>query len=703
LLDVRTRWRAGQATLALAGLLALIALTRPLAAGGTSPRLRLAFVVVLGLGLGAAALLSSLRGRGAAEHLALYALLVLGLDGLGQMLASAGWPAWPLMALLVAAVAVAETQALALAVAALAALLTVADVARAGFAAWPSAVAATAGYAGMVAVISLALRGEKRRLSATLAELARLKSGIDHLDEAERAEGRQARPDTLRNATVEARRSRQLERDHELYEDLARLAVVARASLGAHAIVYFAIDRDQGQAFLRAADGPSLDADTVMPLNQDPFAFVLERGQPFYATDFPRLLSDLPYYRPRVKVGSLLALPVWTAEVIAGVLVADRLEVQSLTGGEPDLLAAFAGLFGDAILRARAAQRREEMEVETRAAYDVSRRLAGMTQPAQLHRHLLRSAEELLPFEAGAVVIGDDAGTRYRLESASGWAAAFQGREVARAEKTWTAWVLASAEAAFLLDHVAGARERMPVLVLDEGAGRAESLLAVPLRARDRNLGALVLTGRRGAFTASAARVLGILANQAAATLSVIQLKEKHKGLAEHDGLTGLFNRRAFDDHLTRAIAREDRQNGRFTLLLADVDHFKKLNDTYGHPAGDAALASVARVLGRTLRKGDLAARYGGEEFAVILPGTDQKGAVAMAERVRRALERERLTFEGARLSLTASFGAALWPDDGREAEALLSAADRALYAAKQGGRNRVVAAAQLTVAAGGA
>ena len=340
------------------------------------------------------------------------------------------------------------------------------------------------------------------------------------------------------------------------------------------------------------------------------------------------------------------------------------------------------------------------MEVEFKAAYDVSRKLAVMTLPAQIHRHLLRSAEDLVPFEAAAVAMLDDANTRYTLESASGWAAAFQGREVARMEKTWTAWVLASAEESFLLDHVASARDRMPILVLDEGGGRAESLLAVPLRARSRNLGALVLTGPRGAFTASAARVLGILANQAAATLSVIQLKERHRDLAAHDGLTGLFNRRAFDDYLARAIAREDRQGGRFALLLLDLDHFKKLNDTYGHPAGDAALVAAAHLLERMLRKGDLAARYGGEEFAAILPGSDEAGALKMAERVRQALERERPVFEGARLAVTASFGAAVWPDDGRDAAALLAAADRALYAAKQAGRNRVAAASQLTVGA---
>ena len=151
-----------------------------------------------------------------------------------------------------------------------------------------------------------------------------------------------------------------------------------------------------------------------------------------------------------------------------------------------------------------------------------------------------------------------------------------------------------------------------------------------------------------------------------------------------------------------RPVGRDRRQRGpragkqperRFALLLLDLDHFKNLNDTYGHPAGDAALRSLARLLTQHLRKGDQAARYGGEEFVVILPGSDEERSLLAAERLRSALEKHRFVFEGARIPLTASLGVAVWPADGREPEALLSAADRALYAAKQGGRNRVVAA----------
>ena len=177
-----------------------------------------------------------------------------------------------------------------------------------------------------------------------------------------------------------------------------------------------------------------------------------------------------------------------------------------------------------------------------------------------------------------------------------------------------------------------------------------------------------MLTGPRGTFDASSRRVLEILANQAAATIQLIKDKEQQRQLAVRDGLTGLYNRRAFDELLAAAIANEDRRPRRLPRpRLLDLDHFKKLNDTYGHPAGDAALRSLARLLDQHLRKGDQAARYGGEEFVVILPGSDAERSMRAAERLRAALEKHRFVFEGARIPLTASLGVAVWPGDGRE------------------------------------
>jgi len=704
ILDIRVRWKAGRAALAAAGVLAAVAAFRPLAPGAR-PATRLAVTLALGLGVAGTAFLASLKGRGRAEQLAFYAFLVLSLDAIGQIVAPLGWPVGPILALLVAAVTIAESLLVALGIVALTCFLTAADALATPVTGWRPAVAACAGYALLVLGVSRALTGEKRRLATALADLARLRHDIGLLDEVDTGGGAPvtAAALTLRDVSGAGRVARQMDRALELKQALTKLTAVARESLTAHAVLYFEADRGRDAAYLRAWAGPpSILPDCGLPLGSDPFAFVLDRGQSFYATDFKRLLWSLPYYRSEVRVGTLLAVPVKAGDIVIGVLVADRLEIQSLTEREPDRLQEFAELVSDAIQRERASLSREEIGAEFKAVYEVSRRLAAISDPAPLRKLLLRSAREIVPLEAAAVVMVDDAGTRYVVEEVQGWAREFQGREVALSERTWAAWVLRSAQEPCLLGDTAGGESRMPVLVLDEGPARAPSLLAVPLRNRDRTLGAMVLMGRRGAFDASASRVLGVIANQAAASLAVIRLKERHKRLAARDGLTQLYNRRAFDEHLAKARAREERQGGRFAVLLLDIDHFKKLNDTFGHPAGDAALKHTARVLEDHLRQGDEAARYGGEEFAVILPGADAAGALPLAERVRTAIERSHLVFEGARLAVTVSVGIAAWPEDGKDTVALLAAADRALYAAKQDGRNRVASAGSLAGTAAG-
>jgi hypothetical protein len=271
ILDRRLRWRLGWGALVAAALLVAAAFLRPLSSGH-SPRLRLAVLLLLGAGTAGTAVLASLKGRGLGERLAFFAFLVLALDALGQVLSAWGWPIWPLMALLVSAIAVAEPLRVAVSVAALAAGLGLADVVHKA-ATWPSAAAAGIAYLLLAAAVDRALAAEKRRLSATLEELARLKHGIDQLDPGETeaaAAGLTGSASLLRDVSEESRKARQLERATQLDEELARLVRLARRALGAHAALYFEIDRERERAYVRAADGPpTLLTDCVVGLTQD--------------------------------------------------------------------------------------------------------------------------------------------------------------------------------------------------------------------------------------------------------------------------------------------------------------------------------------------------------------------------------------------------------------------------------------------------
>jgi len=179
-----------------------------------------------------------------------------------------------------------------------------------------------------------------------------------------------------------------------------------------------------------------------------------------------------------------------------------------------------------------------------------------------------------------------------------------------------------------------------------------------------------------------------------AVNLALNERNQTLETLSSTDVLTGLHNRRRMRDALNAEVARYQRNGRSFSILMVDVDHFKKYNDTYGHPEGDVLLKKVGEILKSSLRTNDFAARYGGEEFLILLPDQDSKGAAEVAERIRQRVSVETADESKHRAAVTASFGIATFPESGRTVDILLNNADGALYRAKSGGRNRVEVAA---------
>ena len=202
---------------------------------------------------------------------------------------------------------------------------------------------------------------------------------------------------------------------------------------------------------------------------------------------------------------------------------------------------------------------------------------------------------------------------------------------------------------------------------------------------------------RRGAaFSGDERVVLRYLVRQTITSIENVGLHERVAEQAFTDGLTGIANQRQFSEWLEREVARVARYGGELSLVLLDIDDFKRVNDTFGHLQGDRVLARIGKLLEDGLRGIDLAARYGGEEFVLGLPETPREGAIHVAERIRGTIEASEIegVDGGEPISVTASFGVGTIPADGADPETLFDAADRALYRAKGTGKNRVVATA---------
>jgi diguanylate cyclase (GGDEF)-like protein len=198
--------------------------------------------------------------------------------------------------------------------------------------------------------------------------------------------------------------------------------------------------------------------------------------------------------------------------------------------------------------------------------------------------------------------------------------------------------------------------------------------------------------------TLRVASFMAVLAIVGVATAVVVVLREqvlalvvRLRTLASHDSLTGALNRGAFEQRLDAELARTQRTSAPLALVVFDVDHFKAINDSFGHAAGDAALRAIGDEVATAMRRSDVFGRLGGEEFGLVLPDTDIAGAAVVADKLRR-----RLAEPGAGPALTASFGVAQAPRGSRSSASMLDEADRALYAAKRGGRDRVVRSDQV-------
>jgi diguanylate cyclase (GGDEF)-like protein len=407
--------------------------------------------------------------------------------------------------------------------------------------------------------------------------------------------------------------------------------------------------------------------------------------------------SHLPYYSAPpadIEIGSFLGTPVMEDGHLRGVLCADRPAGRPFTAQDEQLLQ------GAAAQMLRALQSERVFAAVERSKYEHERFFAAL---AKLNRALgveavcnttFEATKEICDYDFAAITLFDAQSHKHVVLSAVGDVP--KGLPGMSVEKAGLASMVvknkhflpAGGEVRDKDAFVYGKKVRL--------AGM-ESLLVLPLICADTAIGSFAVAAKRPrAFGKDKREMLTVIANHVAVSLANAQMYGRMEAMATTDGLTGLVNHRTFQERISEMLARAERSQGKQALLLTDVDHFKKVNDTYGHPIGDEVLRGVAQAVRDCVRKVDVAARYGGEEFAIVLESTDREGARQLAERIRTEVQKQVFQSPKGPFSITLSLGIAVYPDDGRDVKTLIDHSDQALYHAKHNGRNRAIAYADI-------
>ncbi len=402
----------------------------------------------------------------------------------------------------------------------------------------------------------------------------------------------------------------------------------------------------------------------------------------------------LSYYRQAPEATEFMGAPVIEQGHLRGVLCVDRSARRGFDADEQRVVEEAADYVMRAVENERMIATIERTRFEVSRFYEASRQLNGVLTPDEVYRVALESVSQIADYDFAALTLYDEQEDRHQVVLVDGVVSdAVIGQD-------WEAVAFDPNQG--LVSMVVHNRHYLPVggRLRDPGAtvltdaqdfSGLQSLIVLPLIAQDKPVGTMIVAHRdSGQFPTQRREMLEVIANQVAVTVQNARLYAQMETMAKFDALTGLANRRNFQTRLDEAMARHKRAGRTFGLVLTDIDHFKSVNDTYGHPVGDEVLRHVGRVFREGLREVDLPARYGGEEFVLILEDTDLEGARQVADRLREAISELEFQTDQGLLQCTISMGIAMGPWDSDEPHELVDLADQALYHSKENGRNRV-------------
>jgi diguanylate cyclase (GGDEF)-like protein len=536
---------------------------------------------------------------------------------------------------------------------------------------------------------------ERRRADEAFSELKRLHDGVDRLTQGSEEANH------FEEITTEGVLYKKVDSAMELERMIENLLQIIHKTLVAHTAVIFRYDRSADSLFIKNwfSRDETMALDVIIKMGEGPVGWVAKNLRSLNLSRKGKVLKNLYYYPSKHAVLSFLAVPILHHSQLEGVLAVDNLEPDMFDAEDEKMLANYARHMVQLTEYMRILYKQGEETAELKALYEASRVIGRKIELETVLEDLLDLSEQIVKSDLSAVVMLSEDLKNYELKRFRGGIdAKWRGKHFPNDGKTWVSWLMKNRDEPLLLTSVESEKTNMSILFDGEQTDKKPgSFIGIPLKIKEQPVGALCIVGKeKEAFSSTHSRLLSILCNQASYIIDNARMYKKMEEMAITDGLTGLFNHRYFQEMLSRELARAERNSSELALILLDIDYFKKLNDTHGHPAGDAVLKWVSMLIRSEIRSVDIAARYGGEEFAVVLPDTGLKEGQKIAERVRSTMEKERIPHEKKLLNTTLSVGLACYPADAKTKKELIERADKALYTAKQEGRNRICTASEL-------
>ncbi len=476
----------------------------------------------------------------------------------------------------------------------------------------------------------------------------------------------------------------------ELDEVLRRILDIARDHFDLGNVAILLLDENARQLSVRSQFGWDAGAETIpLGIDEGLTGAAVSSKRPIYAPD---VKQDPRYVCSARSTRSELAIPLLVRGEAIGVMDCQSDELQHFDPQTIELLILFSTQASIAIENARLYNLERQRARQLEAINKVAQQSTAVLELDALLEQACGVIQEAFGVAHVSILLRDDEDLVLRAHRGTLKPRFDVSLRFPVSEAPWSLVIASGRLAEQRLDCRPASRQLFE---------NCRSRLSIPLISFGQTLGVLTLhSSEPDAFRESDLRCLESLADICANSIQNARYVERVKQLAYLDGLTGIFNRRYFEQRFTEEVERALRYGTGMAVVMADIDEFKRLNDDFGHFVGDEVLRQVSSLFHDQLRKVDVVCRYGGEEFAILLTHANVQQASRIAEKLRRMVEK--WTFPGVSRTVTMSAGVATFGLHGVSRDELIQAADRALYAAKQSGRNRVCLPGRAHAAAGG-